>query len=92
MSERPALNKSLESKTFKSFYFLKEELIRFCRQEGLQSTGSKAELTERISYYLDTGERLTGRGKSRTSTNTENIEEDSLIDKRSLLCGTPLRR
>ncbi len=86
MSERPALNKSPESKTFKSFYFLKEELIRFCRQEGLQSTGSKAELTERISYYLDTGERLTGRGKSRTYTNTENIEEDSLIES-NFICS-----
>ena len=31
MSERPDLNKELDAKTFKRFYYLKEELVSFCR-------------------------------------------------------------
>ena len=30
MSERPDLDKSLDSKTFRSYYYLKEELTAFC--------------------------------------------------------------
>ncbi len=42
MPERPALNDNLDSATFQNYYFLKDELIRFCRQEGLQTTGGKS--------------------------------------------------
>lgn len=38
---RPILNKNLDSKTFRSFYFLKEELIDFCRKNGLPTSGGK---------------------------------------------------
>lgn len=36
MAERPVLNKDLDSKTFREFYYLKEELVNFCRENGLQ--------------------------------------------------------
>ena len=81
MSERPPLNNGLDSATFQSYYFLKEELIRFCRSEGLQTTGSKAELTERISRYLDTGEKLTAiRRAPRPPANSGQITVESLIE------------
>lgn len=32
MSERPELNKKLDAKTFKEYYWLKEELVDFCRK------------------------------------------------------------
>ena len=54
--DRPELNKKLDSKTFRDYYYLKEELIDFCRKNNLQTTGSKIELTDRISKYLDTVE------------------------------------
>lgn len=54
--ERPVLDRRLDSKTFRSFYYLKEELVRFCRENKLPAAGGKAELTERIAHYLDTGE------------------------------------
>ncbi len=76
---RPDLNKNLDSVTFQEHYFLKEELVRFCREEGLQTTGGKADLTKRISHYLDTGEKLTGGSRSpRPSANTGHITEETL--------------
>ena len=57
MSERPKLDIKLNSKLFKEYYYLKEELIEFCRKNNLQKTGGKLELTERIAKFLDTGER-----------------------------------
>lgn len=55
-TERPDLDTHLDGSTFREYYYLKEELVRFCRQEGLGASGGKKELTERISHYLDTGE------------------------------------
>ena len=46
MSERPDLNKELDGKTFRSFYYLKEELVGFCRENNLPVSGGKIELTE----------------------------------------------
>ncbi len=31
MSERPELNRNLDGNTFRSYYYLKEELVSFCR-------------------------------------------------------------
>ena len=52
MSERPVLDKNLESKTFRDFYYLKEELVTFCRENGILVSGGKIEITERIAYFL----------------------------------------
>ena len=57
MCKRPNLDKNLDVKTFKEYYYLKEELIDFCRKNDLQTTGSKTELTERIAIFLDTGKK-----------------------------------
>ncbi len=77
---RPDLNKNLDSVTFQEHYFLKEELVRFCRQEGLQATGGKADLTKRIAHYLDTGEKLVSIQKSKIPVDVGNITEDTLIE------------
>ena len=58
MSERPALDRNLDSKTFRDFYYLKEELVNFCRENGLPVSGGKMELADRIAYFLDTGKVL----------------------------------
>ncbi|MDO5573701.1 MAG: DUF6434 domain-containing protein [bacterium] len=55
MNTRPDLNQQLDSKTFREFYYLKEELTAFCRENGLPTAGGKLELTERIADYLDSG-------------------------------------
>ena len=80
MNERPNLNKELDSKTFLSFYYLKEELVTFCRENNLPVSGGKIELTERIAYYLDTGKILKVSVKRKTSVNIGQIAEDSIIE------------
>ncbi len=80
MNDRPNLNKELDSKTFLSFYYLKEELIDFCRENNLPVSGGKIELTERIAYYLDTGKILKVSVKRKTSVNIGLITEDSIIE------------
>lgn len=53
--DRPAITKDMNSKDFLEFYYLKEELVMFCRENGLPASGCKQELTARIAYFLDTG-------------------------------------
>ena len=72
MSGRPNLDNSLDSKTFKEFYYLKEELVDFCRKNNLQTTGGKIELTERIVKFLETGER---------TYKSHNIRKNVIIDE-----------
>ncbi len=58
MPVRPILDKNLDSKTFRDFYYLKEELVDFCRENDLPVSGGKLEITDRIAYFLDTGKVL----------------------------------
>ncbi|MBI5566544.1 MAG: cytoplasmic protein [Chloroflexi bacterium] len=54
---RPLLTPQLTADDFRSFYWLKAELLVFCREHGLSTSGSKADLTERIALFLDTRQR-----------------------------------
>ena len=75
MNQRPDLDKKIDGKTFKEYYYLKEELIDFCKKNNLQTTGGKIELTERIAKFLDTGER---------SVESHNIRRTKIIDEITL--------
>ena len=55
---RPKLSNELTAEEFKDYYFLKEELKDFCRNEGLKISGNKNDLEERIIHYLSTGKSL----------------------------------
>lgn len=80
MSERPTLDKQLDGKTFRSFYYLKEELMEFCRTNGLPVSGGKPELTERIAHFLDTGEILSVKKKVQRKTSIGEIRADTQIE------------
>lgn len=83
MTERPVLDKNLDSKTFRDFYYLKEELVDFCRKNNLPVSGGKLELTDRIAYFLDTGEILSSpvvKKKVTVISNIVNINEDTKIE------------
>lgn len=86
MSERPNLDIKLDSKTFNEYYYLKEELIDFCRNNGLQTTGGKLELTERIANFLDTGKRTY---KTYTTKKTKIVDETKLetIIEENFVCS-----
>lgn len=76
------LETSLSGAEFREYYYLKEELAGFCRREGLQVSGGKAELTERIARYLDTGEKMTSVVRIvRTKTVAGEIKSEHPIEE-----------
>ena len=70
MNERPSLTTELNAQTFRQYYYLKEELVEFCRKNDLQTTGSKTELAERIAIFLESGKR------TRTNHKTRKVQSD----------------
>lgn len=74
------LDTNLDSKTFREYYYLKSELIAFCRQNNLQTTGGKIELTERIAHFLDTGERNYEKRTTRKTRSVGEITLDTIIE------------
>ncbi len=81
MEERPILDNNIDSKTFRDYYYLKEELINFCRKNDLQTTGGKLELTERIANFLDTGKRTYQIHTTRKTKNIDRITLDTIIEE-----------
>ncbi len=81
MNERPNLDKNIDSKTFKEYYYLKEELIDFCRKNNLQTTGGKIELTERIAHFLETGEKIYKSHIPKRNVNYNAITLDTIIEE-----------
>ncbi|MGN0278395.1 MAG: DUF6434 domain-containing protein [Lachnospiraceae bacterium] len=80
MTNRPDLNKKLDSMTFRDYYYLKEELIDFCRENGLPVSGGKIEITDRISHFLDTGEVLSIPATKKKAPVISGISEDTRIE------------
>ncbi len=54
MSERPALDRNLDCKTFRDFYYLKEELVNFCRENALPVSTSRKKATAISAISEDT--------------------------------------
>jgi len=54
---RPKLNKNISLKDFNDFYWLKKELVSFCKENKIDCSGGKIEITERIIYFLETGQK-----------------------------------
>jgi SAP domain-containing new25 len=53
MIRRPELSIGLPAKEFAAWYWLKEELVAFCRMNGVSPSGTKLELVERIKTFLE---------------------------------------
>jgi len=52
---RPQFSRDLSLKQFSAYYWYKDELAAVCRQAGLETSGTKAELQNRITDFLRTG-------------------------------------
>jgi len=52
---RPQFSRDLSLKQFSAYYWYKDELAAICRQAGLEASGTKAELQNRITDFLRTG-------------------------------------
>jgi len=79
MGENRFDHNGMDGTTFLQYYHLKEELVEFCRLNGLQSTGSKNDLNERIVHYLDTGEKLTKKAQQKSNAGTIGISNETII-------------
>jgi hypothetical protein len=91
---RPALTSRTALSDFKSFYWLKEELIAFCRQSGLPTAGSKTDLSARIERFLATGHISTL--PSNTGHRTASAKLPDSLGRETLIgpnwtCSEPLR-
>lgn len=81
METRPKLTKSLKGEVFLSYYYLKEELVIFCRENDIAISGNKQELTDRIFYFLNTGEKIKKVKIKRIKSLDRIIKLDSIIEE-----------
>lgn len=79
MLKRPDLDISMKSEDLKKYYYLKEELVFFCRQNGLCVTGSKTELISRIITFIDTGTKIKSSSTNKKNIDKEDITLDTII-------------
>lgn len=86
MSERPELNNKMDSNSFRNYYYLKEELVDFCRQNKLPVSGGKIELTERIADFLDTGKVKDTCVRRKTANVVGEITEETVIES-DIVCS-----
>ena len=85
-NKRPELDSRLDGKTFLNYYWLKEELSAFCRENGLSASGSKAELTARIAAFLDGREAVVTGSMRKKKGAVGEIVPDSVIE-RDIVCS-----
>ena len=52
---RPDLDRSLSADDFQDYYWLKAELVAFCRENSLPVSGAKMALVERVAAFLRDG-------------------------------------
>ena len=90
--ERPPLTSALSSAEFRSWYWLKAELIAFCRTEGLRSSGAKLELAERIEAQLAGGKPVPAPVERRASAKMPDRFELSSEIGEAWRCTHALRR
>ncbi|PLS15435.1 cytoplasmic protein [Bacillus sp. M6-12] len=65
------LTKDLSVESFKNFYWLKEELQSFCRENLISASGSKIEISNRIETFLRIGEIKRPTRKSKVNKKME---------------------
>ena len=80
MNDRPVLDRNLDSKTFRDYYYLKEELVNFCRENGIPVSGGKIEIADRIAYFLETGKILPVSSERKKGTAISVLSEDAKIE------------
>jgi hypothetical protein len=64
---KPQLNNCIKSAEFRNYYWKKAELINFCKENGLPTSGSKFDLEILITEYIDTGLCKESASKTRAS-------------------------
>ncbi|MGL4908982.1 MAG: DUF6434 domain-containing protein [Bacteroidales bacterium] len=83
-NQRPKLDKDILPKDFKDFYWLKQELVLFCKENNISSYGGKINIANRIYHFLETGERKEsinklGKPHSNFDWNVERLTLETII-------------
>ncbi|MEM6281647.1 MAG: DUF6434 domain-containing protein [Chloroflexota bacterium] len=66
--QRPEIEDIHTGDELRRWYWLKEELVAYCRQHSIPYSAGKFTLIDRIAHYLDTGDIPRTRRKRVTST------------------------
>lgn len=80
--QRPPINSINTSAELRRWYWLKAELVTYCREYRIPYSASKFELLDRIAYFLDTGDIPKTSHKKVTSSfdwKTEILTLDTVI-------------
>ena len=87
--ERPVFDKTLDSKTFQKFYYTKKELLDFCRENHISTSGGKLELAERIISFLDTGYvlKLASTANRKTHNSQPQVITTSTLIEDKFVCS-----
>ncbi|MEG0404232.1 MAG: DUF6434 domain-containing protein [Anaerorhabdus sp.] len=80
MSKRPDLKCTLDSKVFGEYYYLKEELVLFCKENQLPTSGSKLEIANRIKIFLDNGDQQQVKKVIKSSVSIEPFTLSTIIE------------
>lgn len=63
----PPLTSDLKPDVFRQHYYDKQELMDFCRDKGISTSGLKEDLNKRIETYLRTGRKIVVKPAPRSS-------------------------
>lgn len=74
---KPKLTARLSLQVFKNYYWDKKELLAFCRNEGLSTSGNKIDLINLVEYFLQTGKNM----HSPKITRVKKWDSDNIITK-----------
>ncbi|HEX7556732.1 MAG TPA: DUF6434 domain-containing protein, partial [Leptolinea sp.] len=91
----PLLTVDIPLGDFDNYYWLKNELATFCRENHLSTSGSKQALIERIHSFLKTG-RIPDKVKGGSNRSQPQIAMLSIFSRQSIIgpgwrCGQELR-
>lgn len=64
---RPPLDEGISPSDLRDYYWMKSELVDWCRRRGIASGGGKLELIERMIRFIETGDRGGESGRKKTS-------------------------
>lgn len=87
---RPDLKSITNKEQFLQYYYLKEELIAFCKENNLSSSGSKEVLTNRIASFLNGSNLL--ETKQATKKNLVTIITLDTSIEENIVCSEVHRR
>lgn len=76
----PKLTKQITVSDFKNHYWLKSELIGFCKSNGISGAGSKQEIAKRIEIFITSGQKIKPEIIKKTARDSDQqIFMDSLV-------------